>query len=104
MCLLIFQAQVFASAALGCRHEAGVGAQAMASCHHHIADRVKPGTPSLMLLDCFKCALHGLVMVPVPMASVPPVLAQTGPQALVAAPGLHFYCFIPALPERPPRV
>lgn len=104
LCLLVLQAQVWASAMLGCRHEAGLDARQMASCHHQAPDRMNSGTPNLKLLDCYKCALHCLVTVPVPMAYQPAMLAQTGPQALVPASGLHFYHFIPALPERPPRV
>ncbi|NEV61409.1 hypothetical protein [Thiorhodococcus minor] len=104
LCLLILQAQVWASAMLGCRHEAGHDVQMLASCHAQPADHMTTASPQLDPFDCYKCALNCLVTVAVPMVDGPPMLALQGAPSPVATVGRHFYRFIPALPERPPRV
>ncbi|NEX20835.1 hypothetical protein G3480_11010 [Thiorhodococcus mannitoliphagus] len=103
LCLLVMQAQVWASSGLGCRHEAGLNGQSAAVCHQHHAGRASPEPPHPKRFDCHKCSLHCLVAVAVPLESPPVIAERSGSQAQVAGSGLHFYHFVPALPERPPR-
>ncbi|WP_207168525.1 hypothetical protein [Thiocystis violacea] len=103
LCLLVLQAQVWASAELGCRHAAGLNGQSTAPCHQHHASRSTPEPVHPKRFDCHKCALHCLVTIAVPLVSPPVIPQRSDSQALVAGAGLHFYHFVPALPERPPR-
>lgn len=103
LCLLVMQVQVWASAVLGCRHEAGLaGTAAAVVCPLHQAGAMTPEQGHSTLLDCQKCALHCVVGVPALTAS-PPLLPGTNePQTPVAATGLHYYRFTPDSPHRPP--
>ena len=103
LCLLVLQAQVWASAVLGCRHATGLTAQPTAACHWRHAGPKSPEPAHPRLFDCHKCVLSSLVTVAVPAGSAPTIPEQCGPQLSEAGSGLHFYQFIPALPERPPR-
>jgi len=103
LCLLVLQAQVWASAVLGCRHATGLTAQPTATCHGRHASRKSPEPAHPRLFDCHKCVLSSLVTVAVPAESAPTIPEQCAPQLSEAGSGLHFYQFIPALPERPPR-
>ncbi len=102
LCLVIMQAQVWASAALGCRHEAGVAGSTTAVCPLHQIAAEKPAPVHPTLLDCQKCALHCAVGVPALLTSAPLLPDMRRPQAPVSATGLHFYCFTPDSPHRPP--
>jgi len=102
LCLVVMQVQVWASAVLGCRHEAGVAGSTTAVCplHQTAAKKQAPGHPTL--LDCQKCALHCAVGVSALPASTPLLRDMPRPQLPVPAAGLHFYCFTPDSPHRPP--
>ena len=103
LCLLVMQVQVWASVVLGCRHEAGLaGSAAAIVCPLHQGGALKPDQEHPTLLDCQKCVLHCVVSVPALTASAPLLPGTSGPQTPVAAKGLHFYCFTPDSPHRPP--
>lgn len=103
LCLLVMQAQLWASVTLGCRHEAVVGLAASAACPFHSAgaqqgDQAHP----VSLLDCQKCVLHVAVGVPA-LAASPPALALPAVSSESAVPvEPHFYRFAPDAIHRPP--
>lgn len=102
LCLLILQAQVWASETLGCRH--ALGAMSMAAgCSLHGAGSATSRLHHSSPFDCHRCVLHAAVSAAVPAGSASLIPVRPGPQTLVARVTLHFCEFIPALPERPPR-
>ena len=105
MCLLVMQAQLWASVTLGCRHEAGIGLTASAPCPFHSAgaqqgDQAHP----VRLLDCQKCVLHLAVGVPA-LAASPPALALPAVSSVSAVPvNPHVDRCAPDAIHRPPIV
>jgi len=126
LCLLLFQLQLFAASALGCRHAgdaavAGAGDGTVSGCPHHApsgsdpADSVdggpgdagdpaaSPGTdPDTSLTDCAKCALHlGLshAMASAGTADLP----HLRPGRSDPLSPRHFYQFTPDPLQKPPR-
>jgi len=103
MCLLIMQTQVWASATLGCRHQAGSTDHSAAACPLHTPSthKANQGHPA-RLLDCQKCVLHLAVGVPALAAgapALPPLLGQSAPPVRAER---HFYRFTPDSIHRPP--
>jgi hypothetical protein len=105
LCLLAFQAQTWARAALSCEHEAALGQDCPmhGSSLPHGDPRAMPGDGDDSFFDCAKCALAyalGALQVapssdptrPVPSVSVPEVGSD-----------VHFYRFFPEGHIRPPR-
>ena len=103
VCLLIMQAQVWASATLGCRHQAGSAAPSVAACPFHAPSSHKPdqGHPARPL-DCQKCVLHLAVGVPALAAGVPALPPLLGHSAPPVRAERHFYRFTPDSIHRPP--
>jgi len=104
LCLLLFQAQLYASVSLGCRHtDEAVADASTSACPFHRALAGEDDTGGLdKALDCQKCALYLAVGGPLQISasasiSVPPMRAVTEP-----SPGRHFYHFIPDPFSRPP--
>ena len=102
--LLVLQAQVLASAALGCRHltesEDDAGAVAVCPMHGQMAQQGAPEPEPL--LDCQKCVLHFAVAVH-PLAAAAPVLPGAGsPGEPAGLPERHYYRFIPDSLLNPP--
>jgi hypothetical protein len=103
VCLLIMQAQLWASVTLGCRHEVGSADSSQAACPFHTQSISKPsqGHPA-RLLDCQKCVLHLAVGAPALAAgapALPPLLGRSAPPVLAER---HFYRFTPESIHRPP--
>ncbi|MFD2113715.1 hypothetical protein [Thiorhodococcus fuscus] len=101
--LLVLQAQVWAAAMLGCRHEGQMTAQTMTLCQHHLPNSMPSEPAHSSLFDCQKCALHSLVTVAVPVAFALAIPDRFDPPTPVVGAERHFYRFIPRPPERPPR-
>jgi len=101
--LLVMQAQVWASATLGCRHERGIGRVVAVACpfHHPSDQRADPGHP-VRLLDCQKCVLHLAIGVPALGAGASALLLPLGHSASSPRPDPHFYRFTPDSIHRPP--
>lgn len=102
LCLLVMQAQVWASSVLGCRHEAGLATTTAVVCPMHQADAQQAQTQSDSLLDCQKCTLHCAMGVPALLTSAPMVPDLGASSAPVALAAHHFYRFRPGSPYRPP--
>lgn len=103
LCLLIMQAQLWASVTLGCRHEAGSADSSEAACPFHMQSTPKPnqGHPA-RLLDCQKCVLHLAVGVPALAAGAPALPPLLGHPASPVQADHHFYRFTPDSIHRPP--
>jgi hypothetical protein len=96
-CFLLFQVQLFASAAIGCGHDAGSDqGLATAACQYH-----QGSGEAEMPLECHACALHLAIGGAVQAAAEPlpalPMRSVTEP-----ASGLYFYRFTPGSPFKPP--
>ena len=104
LCLLVLQVQVWAATALGCQRAAGLDGRASEVCQQHLAHHSNPAPDRPALLDCQKCTLHCMVTVAAPAQPAPLLSEQRGRQTQVAGAALHFYQFVPKIPERPPRV
>jgi hypothetical protein len=103
LCLLVMQAQLWASVTLGCRHEAAIGLADSAACPFHSAgDQQGDQDRPARLIDCQKCVLHLAVGVPA-LAASPPALAHPAVSSASAVPvEPHFYRFAPDAIHRPP--
>ena len=103
LCLLVMHVQVWASAGLGCPHEAGLTGTTAAVCPLHYGSAAKATHwHAAGPLDCQKCALHCAIGAHVLPASAPLLPDTGGTQAPLAAPDVHFYSFTPNSRYRPP--
>jgi hypothetical protein len=103
LCLLVMQAQVWASAVLGCPLEAGPTGNTAAACPLHQASAAKAGHGHAAgLLDCQKCIVHCAIGAHALPASVPLLPDLGGRRKLAAAPDVHFCRFTPNSRYRPP--
>ena len=102
LCLLILQAQVVASALLGCAHGRAVaGVVASAHCQAPGTGAADQGH-SKRLLDCQRCALHCALGVPA-LALAPPLLPDLGGHPFrPAATEPHLQGLTPESLDRPP--
>ena len=105
LCLLLVQAQLFASSVLGCRHAEDYrdGGDATTSCPFHLTapDTATDQVPEPMS-DCQKCALHCAFGVQGPMAAVVGLSAVPLRAAVEVALRGHFYHFSPDRFLKPP--
>lgn len=100
--LIVFQAQVFASAALGCQHAPGGDAEPAASgCPYHAPESGTDDTAAVPL-DCHKCVLYLGVGAPVQPPAVTTLAQVPFHPVTGTVPAIHFYRFAPGSPLRPP--
>lgn len=103
LCICILQLQLFASAAMACKHAPPPGDQTVNACPFHTDGAAPRGTADTSsLLDCQKCVL-GLFF---PLCQSPASADSIGLPEYSALEAdsrfTHFYRFTPDLPYRPP--